>query len=221
MRYLELSISRPTEDRHPMHEFVVAHDEYTVARQLYHRQYAPSEHALLFHVDGPVGSYTEAIQAVPSVIDFEIAPCSDDSFYIYVRDEVTDPGRALIDAFSQPGLLLARPLEYRADGTIWLAVIGPAEAIQSAADTVGETTETEVRTIGEFPSSSIDSRVGLTERQLEAVTAAVDCGYYEVPRAAGIEEVAARLACSTGTAGELLRRAEQTVMADLVAGGPF
>lgn len=204
-----------------MHQFVVEHDEYTATRLLYHHQYAPSEHALLFHVDGPVDPYRETIRTVSLVLDFEIAPCPDDSFYIYVRDEVTDPGRALIEAFSRPGLLRAGPIEYRADGTIWLAVIGPAEAIQSAADTVAETRETEVRTIGEFPSSSIDSRVGLTERQLEAVTAAVDCGYYEVPRAAGIEEVAAKLECSTGTAGELLRRAEQTVMADLVTGGPF
>ncbi len=204
-----------------MHQFVVDHDEYTVARQLYHHQYAPRDHALLFHVDGPVGPYRETIQAVPSVIDFEIAPCPDDSFYIYVRDEVTESGRGLIDAFSRPGLLRARPLEYRTDGTVWVAVIGPAEAIQSAADAVGETTQTEVRTVGEFPSSSIDSRVGLTERQLEAVTAAVDCGYYEVPRAAGLDAVADRLECSTGTVGELLRRAEQTVMADLVTGGPF
>ncbi|MFC7059022.1 helix-turn-helix domain-containing protein [Halovenus salina] len=220
MRYLELTVSRPPEDRHPMHRFVVDHEEYTVARQLYHRQYAPDEHALLFHVDGPSDTYRTAIQTVDSIVDFEIAPCSDDSFYLYVRDEVTTPGRALIDAVSQPGLLLARPIEYRSDGTIGLSLIGPAEAIQAAADTVGETNETEVDKIGAFPSSHVDSRVGVTSRQLEAVAAAVDCGYYEVPREAGIDAVAARLECSTGTAGELLRRAEQTVMTNL-ADGPF
>lgn len=218
MRYLELSITLPAEERHPMHQFLAEHDEYTVARQLYHHQYGASENAIVFHVKGPVDSYREKIQTVSSVIDFEIAPCHDDSFYAYVRGEVTRPGKALIDAFSQPGLLLASPVEYRSDGTVGLTVIGPAEAIQSAADAAGEA---EVQKIGGFPPSSIDSRVDITERQLEAVTAAVESGYYKVPREGGIEDVADRLGCSTGTAGELLRRAEQTVMSDFVADGPF
>jgi hypothetical protein len=221
MRSLALRIRQPADDRHQMHQFLIDHEEYTAARQLSHHQYEEGEHALLFHVDGPVESYRDQIQTVSSVIEFEITPCSDGSFYVYVRESVTQPDRALIDAFSQPGLLLAHPIEYRADETIRAVVLGPTEAIQSVADTVAEITDIEIERIGDVPSSNIDSRVGLTQRQFEAVTAAVECGYYEVPREASIEEVASRLACSTGTAGELLRRAEHTVMADLVSGGQF
>jgi predicted DNA binding protein len=204
-----------------MHEFVVEHDEYTVAKQLYHHQYTETEHALLFHVEGPVASYRDAIQNISSVIEFAIAPCSDRSFYLYVREQVTQSDRELIESFSQPGLILAPPIEYRSDKTIRMVVIGPTDAIQSAADTVAEITDVEVERIGGFPSSRLDSRVGVTQRQFDAVTAAVDCGYYEVPKEGSIDDVADRLDCSTGTAGELLRRAEHEVMADLVADDPF
>lgn len=53
MRYLKLSIQQPVDNRHPMHQFVVEHDEYTITRQLYRHQYTETEHALLFHVEGP------------------------------------------------------------------------------------------------------------------------------------------------------------------------
>jgi hypothetical protein len=218
MRSLELSIRQPADDRHQMHQFVIDHEAYTVARQLYHHQYAEGEHALFFHVEGPVDPYRDQMQTVSSVIEFEITPCSDDSFYVYVREEVTLPDSALIDAFSQPGLLLAHPIEYRADETIRAVVLGPTAAIQSVADTVAEISDIEIERIGDVPSSTIDSRIGLTQRQFEAVAVAVECGYYEVPREAGIDDIAAGLDCSSGTAGELLRRAEHTVMSDLVSG---
>lgn len=221
MRYLELTIQQSADDRHPMHQFVVEHDEYTVARQLYHHQYAADEHALLFHVEGPLDPYRNTIRELPSVVEFETTPCSDESFYVYVREQVTEPDRELIDAFAQPGLILAHPIEYCPDKRIRLTVLGPTEAIQSAADTVSRTNEIDVVTVGELLSSRIDTRVGVTQRQFEAVTAAVECGYYEVPREGTIEDVASRLDCSTGTAGELLRRAEHNVMSGLVAGGPF
>jgi predicted DNA binding protein len=204
-----------------MHQFVVDHDEYTVARLLYYHQYAEGEFALLFHIEGPVDPYREVIDDQVSVLEFEIASCADESFYIYAREEMTSPDRAFIDAFAQPGLLRTHPVEYRADETTRIVVLGPTAAIQSAADTVSERSEIDVVTVGDFRSSRVDPRLGVTQRQFEAVTAAVEAGYYNVPRAASIDDVATQLDCSSGTAGELLRRAEQTVMSSLVPGGPF
>jgi len=199
----------------------VDHDEYTVARLLYYHQYAESEFAFLFHVEGPVDPYREGIEELPSVIEFEIAPCTDESFYLYAREEMLSPDMAFIDAFAQPGLLRTHPVEYRADETTRIVVLGPTDAIQSAAEAVSQRSEIDVVTVGEFLSSRVDPRLGITQRQFEAVTVAVECGYYDVPRAASIDDVATQLECSSGTAGELLRRAEQTVMTSLVTGGPF
>ena len=113
------------------------------------------------------------------------------------------------------------PVEYRSDGTVRLVVVGPTAAEQAAVEEVPETDEVEVLAVGERLAGRIDSRLDLTRRQFVAVTVAVESGYFEVPREATLEDVASRLGCSTGTAGELLRRAEREVMADLVSGGRF
>lgn len=204
-----------------MHRFVVEHEGYEVTRQLSRHRYAENEHAVLFHVEGPVEPYESAIAAVSSVIEFEISPCPDGSFYLYVRDRITEEDRRLLDAFSQSGLVRTGPVEYRSDGTVRLVVVGPTGAVQAAVEGIPETDEVEVLAVGERLAGRVDSRLELTGRQFEAIAAAVEAGYFEVPREATLGEVASRLGCSTGTAGELIRRAERTVMADLVAGGPF
>jgi len=53
----------------------------------------------------------------------------------------------------------------------------------------------------------------LTERQRETPRAALEVGYYRVPREATHQEVADRLDRSGGTVGERLRKMEAQVMA--------
>jgi predicted DNA binding protein len=48
----------------------------------------------------------------------------------------------------------------------------------------------------------------LSDRQREAVRAALDIGYYDQPRGATHEDVAAALDCAPSTASEHLRKAE-------------
>ncbi|MDJ1430738.1 helix-turn-helix domain-containing protein [Halostagnicola sp. A-GB9-2] len=216
MRYLEVSLQRPPNERHPMHQLIVEHEDYDASRLLYQHQYAADENAVLFHVDGPRSPYEEALEDVPSTLEFEIAPCQEDTFYLYARGAVTKSGRIFIDAVSQPGLIAVPPVEYQSDGTIRLTTIGPSDAIQAAVENISDLMTVDVVSIGEFRAGRIDSRAALTQRQFEAVSAAVDCGYYRMPREGSLEEIAARLECSSGTAGELLRRAERTVMTRLV-----
>ncbi|WP_019178194.1 helix-turn-helix domain-containing protein [Methanomassiliicoccus luminyensis] len=52
----------------------------------------------------------------------------------------------------------------------------------------------------------------LTERQLVALQAATEMGYFDTPRRASIREVAARMRISTSTASEHLRKAEEKIL---------
>jgi len=70
--------------------------------------------------------------------------------------------------------------------------------------------------VGEYEAGRFETGEELTDRQYEAVRAVVDAGYYEEPRSGSLADVAAELDCATGTAAELLRRAESTGMADVV-----
>nr|WP_226377483.1 helix-turn-helix domain-containing protein [Haloterrigena turkmenica] len=203
-----------------MHQFIVEHEGYTASRLLYGHQYG-DEYAMLFYIDGPQVPYEHALEDAPTVLDYELAPCRDDSFYLYVRESLTGADRTFVNAIEQPGLIIIPPVAFRADGTIRLTAVGPDEAIQTAVDDVADMAHVDVRSIGTYCAGRIDTRADLTQRQFEAVSAAVDCGYYHTTRDGSLEDVADRLDCSSGTAGELLRRAERTVMEGLVHGGPF
>jgi hypothetical protein len=221
MRYLEVSVTQSPGERNPMHQFVVDREAYGPARLLARERHAPDEHAMLVHVEGPVEPYRAALADRDAVVASEFAPCPDDSFYLYVRERLSGDDRDFSEAFAQPGLLLLLPVEYRPDGTVRATAVGPAAAVQAAVDSVPGTMGVEVLSVGEYAAGRVDARLELTQRQFEAVAAAVGSGYYSAPREATLSDVADRLDCSPATAGDLLRRAERTVMADLVAGGPF
>ncbi|WP_217493327.1 helix-turn-helix domain-containing protein [Haladaptatus sp. W1] len=48
--------------------------------------------------------------------------------------------------------------------------------------------------------------------------AALDAGYYDVPRTGSVDDVAAALDCAHSTAGELIRKAESAVISDAIRG---
>jgi hypothetical protein len=52
----------------------------------------------------------------------------------------------------------------------------------------------------------------------DSVETVVEYGYYEEPRLESVADVADELGCSPGTAAEHLRRAEASVMTDVVSG---
>ncbi|MFB6150234.1 MAG: helix-turn-helix domain-containing protein [Haloarculaceae archaeon] len=221
MRYLRVAVHQSPGDRHPMHQFVVEREGYAVSRLLQFSPPVDGTGAFLFHVEGPVEPYETALDGVSSIDAYELSPCPDESFYLYVREEVTGASREFVGAFSQPGLVGLMPVEYRAEGTVRVTVVGPADRLQDAVDATPEGMDVEVLEVGEYDARRLDAAGGLTDRQFEAVAAAVDVGYYETPREGSVADVGDRLDCTPGTAAELLRRAERSVMHRVVSAGPF
>ena len=56
----------------------------------------------------------------------------------------------------------------------------------------------------------------LTDRQREILAAAVEVGYYEVPRQASHEDIADHLGIAPATVGEHLRKIESTVLKEII-----
>lgn len=221
MRYLTVAVHQPPDERHPMHQFVVEREGYDGSRLLAFDRPADAASAFLFHVEGPREPYEAALAAVPTVVEYEISPCPDGSFYLYVREDLADTDREFVEAVSQPGLVGVLPVEYRPDGTVRLTAVGPAAKLQAAVEATPERMDVEVVAVGDYEARGVGPESDLTDRQFEAVAAAVDCGYYEVPREGTAADVADRLDCAPGTAAELLRRAERTVLHRVVSAGPY
>jgi len=149
MKYVRLALDQDPEVRHPMHQFVVAHEGYEVSRllEVSYSQWGDvgdgfGVQTALFHVTGsPVEPYEAALQGTDEVIEYELSQRDDGSFYLYVRGEHTDADDRLVEAFSQQGLVLMMPVEFRADGTMRATVIGPGRR-SSAPSTNSRTRST-------------------------------------------------------------------------------
>jgi predicted DNA binding protein len=243
MRALRLRLHPDPDTVHPMHEFVVRHDGFTRARLLAQGDRRPSggdgdgdaggtagdgdaggtadePQALLFHVEGSDPTreaYAAALRDTDSVADFELDR-RDDVLYAYVLEARSPFDTRLAATFSRLRLVTVPPVEFVADRTIRLTVVGGASAVQSAVEALPAAIEAEVRRIGGFDGSVVDSSpaAALTTRQREAVAAAVDAGYYGATREGSVAAVAETLGCSTGTAAEHLRKAEARVMRAVV-----
>ena len=110
-------------------------------------------------------------------------------------------------------MIVVPPIQFLPDGVATLTVVGEAEALQSALESLPDGVEVTVERVGDYDWRQSLFDPGLTDRQREAVRAAVEVGYYAVPREGSVEAVAAALNCSASTAAEHLRKAEAAVMA--------
>lgn len=99
-----------------------------------------------------------------------------------------------------------------------VSVVGSQDDISRGVerlDEIGVTARVERFADYRGPSAPLDS---LTDRQREVVRTAHELGYFEVPRSATPEDVAAELDIDPSTAGEHLRRAQANLMDHLLGG---
>jgi len=115
--------------------------------------------------------------------------------------------------------LLVEGLTYRGGrARVAGAVVGydTLEAVMDrAGDAVGVRLE-RVSPLGGEQDSPVAARWNLTARQEEALRAAHEAGYFEVPRDADAGEVAARLGIGKSAFLERLRRAERSLFGELL-----
>lgn len=138
------------------------------------------------------------------------------SFYAYVKQEPSDMDAQLFDAFTRSGVIVVPPIDFLGDGTAHLTVVGEPDALQSSLAAVPDGVRLSVDRIGEYDGQAAFDP-GLTDRQFEAIVAAVETGYYEVPREGSVAAIARKLGCASGTASEHLRKAEREIMESVVA----
>ncbi|WP_408957371.1 helix-turn-helix domain-containing protein [Natrinema sp. 74] len=215
MKTVRLTLRHDAETIHPMHRFVADSDAFDAYR-LVHGNFTGDgdDNAFIFHVVGDPDVYEAALEGTGRVSDYELTQTGDRSFTVYVRDVPEDVDDRLLETFTRGSLVALPPLEYRSDWTVRFSVVGESDDLRRALEAVPEGVETSVDRVGEYDGS--DAAVGaLTARQREALRVARKLGYFDVPRSASVDDVAAELDCAPGTAAEHLRKAESAVMESL------
>ncbi|MDJ1430471.1 helix-turn-helix domain-containing protein [Halostagnicola sp. A-GB9-2] len=117
---------------------------------------------------------------------------------------------AVLDVVSDTVVAFPPPTVFHGDGTVRFDAVGSSPALNDLHDRLQELTLVCVEAVREYRPWSSSSV--LTNRQEEALAAAVAVGYYEIPREGAVSDVAEAIDCSHSTAGELLRKAERTVL---------
>ena len=115
--------------------------------------------------------------------------------------------------------LLVEGLTYRGGrARVTGAVVG-YDTLEAVVDRAGEGVGVRlerVSPLGGEEDSPVAARWNLTPRQEEALRAAQEAGYFEVPREANASEVAATLGIGKSAFLERLRRAERSLFAELL-----
>ena len=170
-----------------------------------------------------------------SVIKVEVETPMDEATlesleYVHDWDRVAQDGDACVYvvSFTAPGVStpVADPSEDLVgtcdpsvdDHGATVTLTGPQDAIAGTVDGYeGDGASPELRRLGGYDGGT-SSRRALTDRQREVVETAHGMGYYEVPRAASTEAVAAELDLDPSTVAEHLQRAERNLMARYLEG---
>lgn len=163
-------------------------------------------------VVGDLSACREALAAVDAVESFDVAPVDDDSFYAYVEMAVRPADRALFAALEGRRVVVVPPVVFGPDGEVALTVLGDPDELRGVVAALPDAVDVEIERVGEHRRLAGSLAGRLTDRQFEALSAARDLGYYEVPREAPLSAVADRLGCTESTASALLRKAERALV---------
>lgn len=215
MKYVRARFELPPEGRHPMHQFAVE-SAFVSDYELRHGWPTPDGGAaLLLRFTGDADEYRAAISDVEFVDAFHVSSGTGEAVHVYARDtQAYAPGYTITE-FLEPGLVVVLPVVFHDDGSITAAFVGPPAVVQRSLDGLADDVSVTVEALKTYGNHHTEPGDGLTDQQANAVSAAVELGYYGATRAASVADVGDELGCSASTAAEHLRRAEATVMAQV------
>lgn len=154
----------------------------------------------------------------PATIEYEILDVEGTQQYVYHHLQPAESGfqHRLLPLLDEHRLLVVYPIQFDPWGAT-VTLLGTTEMVQEAFDRLP--TEIREHITVERVTERVPSLGGLrsllTERQREVLDAAVDLGYYSVPRQATSTEVAEAVECAPSTASEHLRKIEARILSGL------
>ena len=217
MKQVTFTARYPPELAHPMHQALMESQRLSRAELLL---WGPTETVTtLFWYDGSEAAVRELLGAVDS-IERSALVAADDGTYGFLAQREYELADAVLGLVAEAQLVFLPPVAFLDSGRVRFQAVGEGDALSEFYAALSEVLETGIERVRPFRRGESVGRGGstgrLTDRQREALTAAVDVGYYDVPRTGDTEAVAAELDCEPSTAGELLRKAEAAVVTDSV-----
>jgi len=183
-----------------------------------HWNYTGEEFGVMHYVEGDIEAFERRIEAVETVTAYELTPAGEDAFYAYVRDATNESLRATFEVVFRDPVVVVPPVEFTESGRVTFSVFGPSGDVQAAVDGLDDSLGVTVTAVTGLEGTPGVVESPLSDRQRDAVETALELGYYEIPREASHEDVAAAVDCAPSTAAEHLRKAEAKLLRSMLEG---
>lgn len=214
MKRLTFRVRVPDWAKQPIQEFVDDHD--AVERFMTRRGMFTEDHLyFLTQVWGDASVYREGLESMGQVIEYDITAGTGDTFFALTKERRNDTESWFRELQRTHDVFWDHPSVYPVDGNEQrLHFIGEHGSLRRLLEAFPEDVPLSVERVEEYgrQAGGMSAYSSLTERQREAITAALDVGYYDVPRTGSTEDIAERLGCAPGTASTILRRAESRIV---------
>jgi predicted DNA binding protein len=215
MKFATVRLRFPDEPLSPAQAALARCDDVDLVQLRFGGTSVTGPRTYVFTLEGDPDEAAAALAATDGVIDHELVVEEDDYALAYLRAEASEVELAVHATFTQGGLVTTTPVTLYPDGTVVFRVLGDPDDLQAAVDEAGDRFAVHVERVGDYDRPPERVAAALTDRQREAVRAALDAGYYDVPRRATHEAVAAELDCAPATAAEHLQKAEAALVRSL------
>lgn len=132
--------------------------------------------------------------------------------------EALDSSQRFLELHRESDLVVEWPIQFTGGGSIEITFLGTESAFRKFYQHLSQSGEFEVEVVetGTYSPNVDDFMRTLTTRQQEILQAAVDEGYYNNPREATHDDIAAAVGIASTTVGDHLREIEGRVFERLV-----
>jgi len=211
MKRIRITV-RPDLDRSPRFlAYLLDSPDVAEARAVDWNRGATATSTHLYAIDGDGETFVDLAADAPGVESVTQTETETDTGVSYaileLRDEDVPIFGGSARAIDRAGLVVRRPLVYR-DGRITGHIVGDPDVLQATIDQTPAAVSVQIDEIRQFPGRRAEPSSALSERQQEALETALELGYYDTPRDATHEDVAAELGCAPNTASRHLQKGE-------------
>lgn len=212
MREFDIVVRAEGGTYNPIDEAIIAHPELTREGVEYFDMMPDGTTVLLYKISGDTTDMEELLEQTESALSYHVFEIEDDGLRAHVHFSPDTLVAALIMLKEKYDLIINPPLEIDDDGGLHMSVAGNPDDIREAAMDRPDTVDIQLEEAESSDVDMVDITSLLTDRQQEVLEAAIDKGYYEIPRRATNEDIAGDMDCSTSTVGEHLRKIEARII---------
>jgi predicted DNA binding protein len=136
---------------------------------------------------------------------------------VFVRFKANDSVQEFFSLQREHQLIIEYPAHITADGGLRITFVGEIGQLRDAIETLEEALDVIIERFSAYRPTNEQYVHLLTDRQRETLNTAVELGYYESPRQATHNDIAAKLDRSTGTVAVHLQKVEAHIMPEVIS----